>query len=183
MRKIFIDCGANNGCSVRKFRRTKPDAYEYEIHCFEANPVFSKHFENLGVSYHEKAVWVENEELTFYQIENRAHGKESGASTLNQAKAHSHTNVKLHPMKVQAIDFSKWILDNFTEDDYIILKMDIEGSEYEVLPKMISDGSLGYVNVLLMEFHWEKTGTPMSFHNDLINKINIPMYEWDAMGE
>ncbi len=86
-------------------------------------------------------------------------------------------------MKVQAIDFSKWVLDNFSKDDYIILKMDIEGSEYEVLPRMISDGSLEYVDLLLMEFHWEKTGTDKRHHDELVNKINIPMYEWDAMGE
>ena len=68
MRKVFIDCGANNGCSVRKFRRIHPDAHEFEYHCFEANPVFSKHFDNLNVSYYEKAVWIENKQLTFYQM-------------------------------------------------------------------------------------------------------------------
>ena len=44
--------------------------------------------------------------------------------------------------KVEAIDFSKWVLENFTEEDFIILKMDIEGSEYKVLPKMIEDGTI-----------------------------------------
>ena len=183
MKKVFIDCGANDGCSVRKFRRIQPDAYEYEVHCFEANPVFSKHFENLGVSYHEKAVWVENKQLVFYQIENRSKGKESGASTLNQAKAYNHKNVKLHPMRVQGIDFSKWVLDNFSKDDYIILKMDIEGSEYEVLSKMMKDGSFAYIDKLLIEFHWYKCAIDKSVHDRIVSQINIPMEEWDAMGE
>jgi FkbM family methyltransferase len=58
--------------------------------------------------------------------------------------------------KVEAINFSKWILKNFTEDDLIILKMDIEGSEYKVLPKMIEDGSIKYINTLIIEWHnWQ----------------------------
>ena len=58
--------------------------------------------------------------------------------------------------KVKAIDFSKWVLENFTEEDFIILKMDIEGSEYKVLPKMIEDGSIKFINKLIIEWHnWQ----------------------------
>ena len=31
--------------------------------------------------------------------------------------------------------------------------MDIEGSEYKVLPKMIDDGSIEYINTLIIEWH------------------------------
>ncbi len=55
--------------------------------------------------------------------------------------------------EVEAIDFSKWVLSNFEKEDYIILKMDIEGSEYKVLPKMIDDGSIEYINTLIIEWH------------------------------
>ena len=66
---------------------------------------------------------------------------------------------KLHfpeTCEVEAIDFSKWVLENFTEEDFIILKMDIEGSEYKVLPKMIEDGSIKFINKLIIEWHnWQ----------------------------
>lgn len=54
---------------------------------------------------------------------------------------------------VESIDFSNWIKQNFSIDDYIFLKMDIEGSEYRVLPKMISDDTMQYVNSLVIEWH------------------------------
>ena len=57
---------------------------------------------------------------------------------------------------VEGIDFSSWIINNFTPDDFIIVKMDIEGSEYKVLPKMIEDGSMKYVNEIIVEWHdWQ----------------------------
>ena len=33
------------------------------------------------------------------------------------------------------------------------MKLDIEGSEYNVLEKMISDGSINYINKLFVEWH------------------------------
>ena len=56
-------------------------------------------------------------------------------------------------IKVESLDLSQWIVDNFSKDDYIVLKMDIEGSEYEILPKMIKDGSINYINAAFIEWH------------------------------
>lgn len=70
--------------------------------------------------------------------------------------------------KVEAIDFSKWVLENFTEEDFIILKMDIEGSEYKVLPKMIEDGSIKFINNLIIEWHnWQ-----FPQYNDLTRSLS-----------
>jgi len=56
-------------------------------------------------------------------------------------------------VSIKGLDLSKWILENFNKDDTIILKMDIEGAEFKVIPKMISDGSLTYVDDLYIEWH------------------------------
>ena len=44
-------------------------------------------------------------------------------------------------------------MDNFSKDDFIVCKMDIEGAENDVLEKMISDGSIEYINILYLEPH------------------------------
>ena len=182
MRKVFLDCGANNGCSVRMFRGLYDKEEEYEIFSFEPNPVFDEWFEDLEVNLIKKAVWVKDEDLTFYQIENRTYGKQSGGSTLNKIKARSHKHVIIHEIKVQAIDFSAWLTDNFDPDDEIILKMDIEGSEYKVLNKMIDDETIKYIDKLYIEFHWQKIGLSEGDHNYLINRLgNLKIEEWDAI--
>jgi FkbM family methyltransferase len=56
-------------------------------------------------------------------------------------------------IQIESIDLSQWVIDNFSKDDFIVLKMDIEGAEYEVLPKMIEDGSIEYINQAFIEWH------------------------------
>ena len=56
-------------------------------------------------------------------------------------------------IEVESIDLSQWIIDNFDKEDYIILKMDIEGAEYTVLPKLIEDGTASYINRSFIEWH------------------------------
>ena len=182
MKKVFIDCGANNGCSVRMFRGIYDKDETYKVFCFEPNPVFDEWYDDLDVILIEKAVWIRDEMLTFYQIENRADGKESGASTLNETKAMAHKNVTVHEIKVEAIDFSTWIVDNLDPDDEIILKMDIEGSEYEVLDKMIEDETISYIDKLYIEFHWEKIGLDKGDHDHLLERLgDLEIEEWDAI--
>jgi sacsin len=42
---------------------------------------------------------------------------------------------------------------NLSEQDLIVMKLDIEGAEYNVLEKMINDGSIDYINTLFVEWH------------------------------
>tara|TARA_Y200000002_G_scaffold310978_1_gene267891 strand:+ start:913 stop:1614 length:702 start_codon:yes stop_codon:yes gene_type:complete len=56
-------------------------------------------------------------------------------------------------IEIESIDLSKWIIDNFDKNDLIVLKMDIEGAEYKILPKMFKDGSANYINYAFIEWH------------------------------
>ena len=62
--------------------------------------------------------------------------------------------------------------------------MDIEGSEYEVLEKMVEDKTFEMIDELLIEFHWSKCGISEQRHDKLYNKLlsyEIPITEWDAL--
>lgn len=190
MRKIFLDCGANNGCSIRKFKQIKKDHEEYEMFSFEPNDVFEQEIIETGTTLIKKAVWIEDGPVNFHVVTIDKYGKEdrrTGASTLNDKK--SEWNSKAHrevsTVQVEGIDFSNWVISNFSSDDTIILKMDIEGSEYEVLEKMITDGSIYYINELWIEFHWQKCGISKVEHdkiNKILDQLNIRIdRDWNAM--
>jgi hypothetical protein len=59
--------------------------------------------------------------------------------------------------------------------------MDIEGSEYEVLPKMIQDGSIDYINSIYVEWHdWQissKHGVTQSLKNTFRER-NLNVIDW-----
>ena len=123
MKKIFIDLGFNKGQSVKFFYNLIPDSAEYEIHAFEPDPSNFKSFENFNdVNFYKKAAWIRDGVVKFYL------GSESFASTINSSKI---TNIKQDRfIETECLDICKFITDNFDKDDYIILKIDIEGSEF-----------------------------------------------------
>lgn len=191
MANIFIDCGAHNGSSVRKFKSLIHNAFEYKLFSFEANPVFFEEIEKTGTTLLKKAVWVENGKKDFFIVTKDKYNSEdmrTGASTLNQTK--NEWNLKAHKettsFEVDTVDFSSWLSNNFTKDDFIILKMDIEGSEYEVLNKMIEDDTISLINELWIEFHYKKCGVSEEQHKNLINKlkkIDLKLDQtWNSMG-
>ena len=177
MRKIFIDAGAHDGCSVKKFRKEHDKRKEYFIYSFEIEPDFSSCFNNIeNHVFINKAVWIEDGTKKFY----RSKEKLRAGSTLIKKKKSGQVD-KEHPIIVETIDFSKWVFDNLSKNDYIILKLDIEGAEYEVIPKMIKDGSFDYINHLWIEWHWPKIKHPQKLHDNLVKQISIPTKKWDAL--
>ena len=61
------------------------------------------------------------------------------------------------------------------------MKLDIEGAEYQVIPKMMKDGTFDYINELWIEWHWPKIRYPKGSHDKLVEKISIPSKKWDAL--
>jgi FkbM family methyltransferase len=173
MRKIFLDCGAHDGCSVQMFVDQYKDYKEYEIYSFECdNNRFDKLVEKgkqlkLDKFYPlKKAIWISNGKKAFdgWQLKD--------------------TNNLDDENGVDALDLSQFILDNFSKDDYIILKMDIEGAEYKVIDKMDKDGSLPYISKIYGELHGPKKGYSIEDNNNLLNKVwenNLKLLNWDAL--
>lgn len=160
--KVFIDTGAHRGVVSQKFHKKHPN---YKIYAFEPNP-FADTKLPLGATLIKKAVWVENLTKDFYLYEDTA----SEGCTLMYNKVAPTIN-RTNPIQVECIDFSRWILDTFSKEDKIVLKMDIEGAEYEVLNKMIDDKSIEYINKLYPEFHANKLNMDKRVHVKLIKKL------------
>ena len=177
MRKIFIDAGAHEGCSVKKFRKEHDKKNEYLIYSFEPEPRFVKCFKDIpNHVFINKAVWTRDGKKEFYRSTQWLH---AGSSLLKRKR--SGALDKKHPIVVKTIDFSKWVSDNLYKNDYIILKLDVEGAEYEVIPKMMKDNTFEYIDELWIEWHMRKLGMTLKQHNAVANKVKIPTIKWDAL--
>jgi FkbM family methyltransferase len=85
---------------------------------------------------------------------------------------------------VKTINLSKYILENFDKKDFIIIKLDIEGSEYDVIDHFIKNGIFSYIDIFFAEIHGSKTGKSLSDSINLINKVSScghKIYEWEAV--
>lgn len=173
--KTFIDCGFHHGEGLKAFIPVLGINSDWRVHCFEANPACQMQNRLLhdydfipdgrltliNIVSHNKAVWTEDGEVNFCQENHFL--SESGSPTdgtsvvdgwcsrisdlINFEKSQS----SWQPIKVESIDFSKWI-SQFAHDD-VWCKMDIEGAEFQVLRKLLRDGKAGIFKTLWVEFH------------------------------
>jgi len=155
MNNVFIDCGAYNGDSIEEFKNWSkiafPDRKNWELFAFEPNPKFKEYWETQtheNLTFSNMAVWIEDTELEF--------AVDQSDEPLGSSLMKSKKNVwdKSPKIKVQAFDFSEWIKQ--FKDDFVVLKMDCEGAEFKVLPKMIADGTDTIPYVMMVEFHPNK---------------------------
>merc|ERR1712232_1433254 len=55
--------------------------------------------------------------------------------------------------KLRGIDFSKWLLEHVNPDDYAMCKLDIEGAEFKLVPRMLATGALCLCDRMSIEWH------------------------------
>lgn len=174
-----MNCGGHNGCSARWFRDVIDQKNEFHIHSFEPDPRFWRSYQDLeNHTLHKKALWKWDGRVDFY-LSDTPLG--NGSSVIKEKKT-GYLD-KDNPISVKCIDFSQWIKRYFKLEDYIFVKMDIEGAEYEVLNKMIKDNTLCYMDRLTISWHWDKiTGRTKEQHNIFLKRLKenlkIPIEHW-----
>lgn len=153
-KKVFIDGGARIGESIHMLLKKRPDMFGCDVYLFECNPNHKENLENLIIEnknynfyLRQDALWNKNEEKYFY-ITNDIWG--DLGCTLKREKKEKFDNDKVY--NVNCIKTSEFIF-SLNKEDYIILKLDIEGAEYEVLDDLIETGAINMIKELYVEFH------------------------------
>jgi len=145
-RYVLVDGGAHVGETVADFEKSKLfSEHPWEVFSFECNPdLISRIPPRPYLTVLNKAIWVHDGEIDFYPEKK---GDTGGSLIMFE-------NVRVdQPVKVECVDFGNWLRENFREEDYILVKFDIEGAEYDVLERMLMDGSIRYVDELRVELH------------------------------
>lgn len=176
MRNIFLDCGAHCGCSRRKWEKLRPG---YEIFSFEADPELC----SMNPLLINKAVSTTNSSATFYKF-----GIDGGSSLEEKRaeimKVRKPNYFPLEKILVPTFDLNEFILTNFTLKDYVVLKLDIEGAEYNVIPHLIDGGAIEFITELFIEWHDFRVGVDPSVNVQLVQELQSRLLtpkEWDAM--
>jgi len=153
---IYIDLGAYNGDTIKEFVKWKDISGKdnWKIYGFEPNPDVidqikgcNENIPNCHIS--NKAVWTYDGQIEFTVRPPKA----PYGSTANQ---HKRDWGQGQIIMADCIDFSKWLTENVTEKDYVLIKCDLEGGEYETLGKVVDDGNADLVDLLMIEWHDSK---------------------------
>jgi FkbM family methyltransferase len=165
MANVFLDLGTHFGQGLQQFMQRFNMDESWTIHTFEANPTTHKIFLD---DFHKQVPWVKSHNLAVadyngtitINVETPPGEGDTGQGTSIVDLEHwapwdgtLRDNFQRQE-HVPCIDFGQFIRDNFTPEDNIIVKMDIEGAEYRVLDKMIEDGTLkNYISFITVEWH------------------------------
>ncbi|XP_078617042.1 uncharacterized protein LOC144885130 [Branchiostoma floridae x Branchiostoma japonicum] len=184
-RKILLDCGANVASTVQLFRETYPGGKDFLIHSFELDhrlaPYFAPYSNHVlhcpmavsdkdgNMTAYTEATWFPERGVdmqwgggSLFVSERERESKETGGKRLF---SYRHT--------VPTIDLSKWIQENTNQEDYVIFKLDVEGAEFDILQKMLADGTFKWVDKYYGEFHLNQAvkGWGKTSKKKLINEL------------
>ena len=82
MKKIFVDCGAYKGKTIKAFMNSDEYSPDFEIYAFAPNHHDKVHRKPRGATVYQKAVWIEDCEMPFYT--NTKHKSCQGATLLKE---------------------------------------------------------------------------------------------------
>jgi|LauGreDrversion4_2_1035121.scaffolds.fasta_scaffold121551_2 hypothetical protein len=174
MKKIYIDGGARIGESIDMFLKKRKDLLGCDVHFFECNDTHLETLLNIkeenkdyNFTVHNDALWFENGEMDFF-ISIDQWG-DLGCTLRPEKRERLDLE---NPKKVKTIDFSEFI-NKFNDDDYIIVKLDIEGSEYKVIEKLLETKTINKIDELYIEWHDNFFGVSSQYLKNELSKLNI----------
>ncbi len=177
MTKIFIDIGTHNGNSIEKAVKEYPDFdkfYGYEPITSLCKKARNKFTNDKRVHIYNVAVDVQEEDrktITIYED----HIRHKLGTTFYKDKKVG----RLKPTKCECVNVD-YIFKHVSESDYVILKIDVEGKEYDILEHLLATGQLTkYVDKIFCEWHSHKIPSLSKNRHDklvaLLNKAGFPL--------
>jgi FkbM family methyltransferase len=135
---LIIDCGANIGLSVLYFKKLYPDS---KIIAFEADPRVFRILKNN----------ITNHKLENITILNKAVSKESGVVQFLSEGADGGRIMEMDGNQKKLINIESVSLKSYLDNKVDFLKIDIEGSEYDVIYDCRD--KLNNVEKIFIEYH------------------------------
>lgn len=143
---VFIDCGFTNGRATKKFFEKKQG--NWLIYGFEPNREYHGQTLDLGDRFRvvliPAAVWSSDCIKTYYM--NRSDHEKNNILGLHEGENEQEE-------MIVCLDLVEWMTRAIQQTDHVILKLDIEGAEFEVLEHLLDTGKMSIVKHLVIEWH------------------------------
>ena len=179
---IIIDLGANDGCSIKKFKTIlkNQNISDYKIYSFEPHPYFYNHLKQYEsddrISIIPKIAYTKNCKQNLYISTVGNDG-----SSIYSDKTTNGVSEKNY-VECEAIDIVKFI-DSLPTYKKLWVKMDVEGAEYDLIPYLHQKMVLPKIDTLFIEWHYEKIRSiSKEKHTETVEMVkNMKIYLWDAL--
>lgn len=144
---FIIDCGSNIGMSICYFKKKYPES---KIVGFEPDKKTFQLLKNnveknkLGnVELYESAVYNREDTINFYSDVDK-----DGDLGMSVTKRLLESNRRIKETKVHSV-----LLSRFIKKPVDLLKIDIEGAEFEVIKELSNSSKFKLINEIIIEYH------------------------------
>ncbi|KAL3531631.1 hypothetical protein ACH5RR_005152 [Cinchona calisaya] len=162
-RYVYVDVGSRSyGSSIVSwFKKQYPKQNKtFEIYAIEADKHFHEEYKyKKGVKLLPYAAWVRNETL-FFEInqdpidkdveKGRGMGRIQPVQSLNGVSDGSNVD------EIPGFDFAEWLKSTVSVRDFVVMKMDVEGTEFNLIPRLIETGAICLIDEFFLECHYNR---------------------------
>ncbi|VFR00446.1 unnamed protein product [Cuscuta campestris] len=161
-RYIYIDVGSKNyrssiGSWFKKHypKQNKP----FQIYAIESDSSFHDEYKSKkGVKLLPYAAWIRNETLFFEITRDPSRRREEPRGRVQTVQS-SLEFLGERDKRIQGFDFAEWLESlGLERTDYVVMKMDVEGTEFHLIRRMIERGVMCLVDELFLECHYRRRG-------------------------
>lgn len=165
-RYIYVDVGARSyGSSIGSwFRKQYPKQNKtFEVYAIEADKSFHEEYiaKKKWVKLLPYAAWVRNETL-FFEVNHdpgddpEEKGKKGRGMGRIKPVQSDDGAVSSGVDKIVGFDFAEWLKSTVTEKDFVVMKMDIEGTEFDLIPRLMETGAICLIDEIFLECHYNR---------------------------
>lgn len=166
-RGLFIDCGSNLGQGFKQFARHYPlQRFDYIL--IEPNPNCAQALQREAaqllagtpaqVQLVQAAAGIRAGTVKFFGLEQDPTSQ--GGSTLRDHNSRYYAPDEERALEVPCFSLAALIQERAPAHAVTVLKLDIEGGEYDVLPHLISEGAHRLLDAAYIEFHSQYMAEP-----------------------
>ncbi|XP_010451944.1 PREDICTED: uncharacterized protein LOC104734132 [Camelina sativa] len=167
-RYVYVDVGARSyGSSIGSwFKKEYPKQNKtFDVFAIEADKAFHQEYKiKKKVNLLPYAAWVKNETLSFEinhdpgkEVEAKAKGRGMGRiQPVRKSSSSSGGDLAGEVNLIQGFDFADWLKNNVRDRDFVVMKMDVEGTEFDLIPRLIKTGAICLIDELFLECHYNR---------------------------
>jgi len=163
---IFIDLGAADGNSFQRFLNNDygpvancPYGGDWEAFLVEANPLFNHKLQAVQSQYPNKvhalpatAAYMCEAHTSFY-LDTTSHAQNYWGSSMNKDVPDVQKSGE-QKVTVPTLNLMRLIHEHTLKGDWVIVKMDIEGTEWDVLPCLAKSPEAYNIDRMFLEDHY-----------------------------
>ena len=173
---LLIDCGLGKDISFPIDFLKKFNAYVVGIDPDPISVNFCEEIKPKNMEIHRKAFWKKSGVAMKFHlaraIDKLPKGADGSGSIIS---SHDYVDGGVE-LKVYTTSLSE-ILTLLNRSTCDVLKLDIEGAEYEVISDLINSGQIDVINQLLVEFHDGVTHFTINDTNKIVEDLKLASFE------